>query len=68
MRGYGVVLSNHLAAVVDEIRNRTDRSITEVFILALETVAVVLGLVDRVEDIYTGEDVSPQAGKEENTE
>ena len=68
MRGYGVMVSSHLEKVVDEIRNRTDRSITEVFILALETVAVALGLVDRVEDIYTGKGISPEAGKEDDTE
>lgn len=64
MRGYGVVLSEHLEAVVEGIRKRTDRSITEVFILALENLALSTGLVDRVEDIYMRKPDAKSAGQQ----
>ena len=53
MRGYGVAFSDNLSGIVAEIQKRTDRSITEVFIFAVENLALTMGLVDRIEDIYT---------------
>jgi len=54
MRQYSVALCDALAAVIDEMRRRERKSITEVFIWALEKLAVSEGLVRDVIELYTG--------------
>ena len=52
MRPYSIVVNDRVADVIDRVRREDGRSITEVFVMAMEQLALSRGYVDRVEEVY----------------